>query len=162
MSDEPSSVAARRASDAHTRRRLLLIAAIAVAPVLLSYLAYYAFPREARVNYGVLLPTVPMPSLTGSGLAGEPFSSESLRGRWVMLWTGSGRCGAACTDALYASRQARTIQNAERERIVRVWAVADDAAPSPVLLADHPDLTVARVPAASIATLPDGADRIYL
>ena len=30
------------------------------------------------------------------------------------------------------------------------------------MLAEHPDVTVARVPAAAVAGLPEGADRIYL
>ena len=47
----------RRGTSARTRRLLLLLAAIAIAPVLLSYLAYYAMPRDARVNYGTLLAT---------------------------------------------------------------------------------------------------------
>jgi len=63
---------------------------------------------------------------------------------------------------LYASRQARTIQNAERERVRRVFLVVDDQALPPGVLAEHPDVTVARVPATAVAGLPEGTDRIYL
>ena len=62
----------------------------------------------------------------------------------------------------YASRQARTIQNAERERVARVWLVTDDPSPAAALLAEHPDLAVARVPPRRSPALPEGADRIYL
>jgi hypothetical protein len=48
------------------------------------------------------------------------------------------------------------------ERVQRVWLVTDDAAPDPALLAQHPDLLVARVSREALAGLPAGADRIYV
>ena len=42
-------------TSARNKRLLVLIAAIALAPVVLSYAAYYFWPRDARVNYGTLL-----------------------------------------------------------------------------------------------------------
>ncbi len=48
------------------------------------------------------------------------------------------------------------------ERVQRVWLVTDDAAPDPALLAQHPDLLVARVPREAVAGLPAGAERIYV
>ena len=149
-------------SDVRTRRRLLLLAAIAIAPVLLSYLAYYFLPRDARVNYGTLLTTRPMAPITGTLATGAPFSTADLRGRWVILYAGSGRCDESCASALYASRQARTIQNAERERVRRVWLVVDDATPPAPSVAEQDDLAVVRVAPSSVADLPEGTGRIYL
>jgi len=156
----PSGSDAR--TDPRTRRRLLLLTSIAIAPVLLSYLAYYFLPRDARVNYGTLLPTRPIAAIEGTLTTGAPFSVADARGRWMIVFAGSGRCDAACVDALYASRQARTIQNAERERVKRVWLVVDDAAPSAAALAANDDLVVARVPKSAVGDLPQGPDRIYL
>ena len=150
------------ATTARTRRRLLLLAGIAIAPVVLSYLAYYFVPRDARVNYGTLLATRPIEPIAGTLATGAAFSLADLRGRWVVLYAGSGRCADPCVDALYASRQARTIQNAERERIQRVYLVVDGESPPTALIAEHPDLTVARVPRNSVAGLPEGIDRVYL
>ena len=147
---------------ARTRRRLLLLAGIALAPVVLSYLAYYWSPRDARVNYGTLLATRPIEPVAGTLVTGAHFSLAELRGRWVILYAAAGRCAGACVDALYASRQARTIQNAERERIRRVFLVIDDESPPTAIVAEHPDLTVARVPRNAVAGLPEGIDRIYL
>jgi len=140
----------------------MLLAGIAIAPVLLSYLAYYFLPREARVNYGTLLPTRPIAPITGTLSTGAPFSIADLRGRWVMLYAGSGRCDESCTAALYASRQARTIQNAERDRVQRVWLIVDSMTPPAGLLTGQVDLAIARVAPASIADLPEGDARIYL
>ena len=150
------------ATTARTRRRLLLLAGIAIAPVVLSYLAYYLVPRDARVNYGTLLATRPVEPIAGALATGAPFSLSELRGRWVILYAASGRCTGTCVDALYASRQARTIQNAERERIRRVQLVVDDEIPPKAIIAEHPDLTVVRVPRDAVTGLPEGIDRIYL
>jgi hypothetical protein len=146
-------------TSARNKRLLLLLAAVAFAPVILSYLAYYAWPRDARVNYGELL-TGSAPPIAGKREDGTPFDLSDLRGRWVVLHVASGECTAGCSEALYASRQARTIQNAERERVVRVWLVSGGPVPAAGLLAEHPDLTAVRVGAAP--ALPRGADRIYL
>jgi hypothetical protein len=146
-------------TSARNKRLLLLLAAVAFAPIILSYLAYYAWPRDTRVNYGELL-TGSAPPIAGTREDGTPFDLTDLRGRWVVLHVGSGECTAGCTEALYASRQARTIQNAERERVVRVWLVSGGPVPAAGLLAEHPDLTAVRVGAAP--ALPRGADRIYL
>ena len=150
-----------KATPARAKRLVLLIAVIAVAPVILSYLAYYALPRDSRANYGTLLAR-PFHDVAGTTLDGKPLSTRDLRGRWIVLFAGGGACDAACTSALYASRQARTIQNAERERVQRLWLIPDASAPPPRVLDEHPDLAVARVGAGADAALPEGSDRIYL
>ena len=146
----PVSPEVRRKS----RRTLMLIALVSVAPVIASYVAYYLFPRDKQVNYGELLPTRPPPD--GGALA-------EFKGRWALVVAAPATCDAPCTAALYATRQARTIQNREVDRVARVWLVTDDGppppAPNPTLLAEHPDLAVRR---GSLASWPAGADRIYL
>jgi hypothetical protein len=135
------------------RRQLLMVALIGIAPVVASYAAYYWWPRDSRVNYGALV-AAPAPAIEGATLDARPFSLVDLRGKWVMLAASGGACDAACATRLYAGRQARTIQNADMDRIVRVWLVTDDAAPPSALLAEHPDLRVVRVAPARAGALP--------
>ena len=135
---------------ARGRRTLILIALVAIAPIVASYAAYYLFPRDKQVNYGELLPTQPPPDAT---LLAE------FKGRWVLVTAAPAGCNAQCEAALYGTRQARTIQGRAMDRIVRVWLVTDDAAPAPALLAEHPDLVVRR---GTLSAWPAGADRIYL
>jgi len=137
----------------NVRRQLVMIGLIGIAPVLASYAAYYWWPRDSRVNYGALLAT-PAPPIEGATLDARPFALTDLRGKWVVLSASGGACDAACATRLYAGRQVRTIQNADMDRIVRVWLVTDDAAPPPALLAEHPDLRVVRVAPARVAGLP--------
>jgi hypothetical protein len=143
------------------RRTLLLLALVVIAPVVASYSAYYFFPREQRTNYGELLAT-PAPPLAGTRADGQPFALAQLRGKWVLAASAPGACDAACAGALHATRQARTIQGREMERVQRVWLVTDEGIPDPALLAQHPDLLVVHVSRSVAATLPAGVDRIYL
>jgi hypothetical protein len=158
VADDPVSVASERTT-ARTKRLIALIVAIALAPVVLSYLAYYLWPRDARVNYGELLTHTQLGTLHGTTADGAPLDAGALDNRWLVIQEATGACERACRDALYATRQARTIQNAERERVVRVLVLPPNT-PLPDLRAEHPDLVVVR--ADPLPTLPRGADRLYL
>jgi hypothetical protein len=144
------------------RRTLLLIALITVAPVIASYAAYYLFPRDKQANYGELLATAPPPELTGTAADGTPFRLADLKGQWVLVVAGSAGCDDACAHALYATRQARTIQGREQERISRLLLLTDAGVPNTSLLAQHPGLVVAHAPASALASWPAGSDRIFV
>ena len=149
--------AARR----RVRRLLLIMVLITLAPVVASYTIYYGWPRERQVNYGTLI-AQPAPPIAGRTLDGLPFGLADLRGKWVVLAAAGGACDASCATRLFASRQARTIQNADRDRIVRVWLVTDDVAPSPQVLREHEDVQVMRVAPATADALPAGARTLLL
>jgi hypothetical protein len=145
-----------------SRLPLVMVALVCIAPVVASYLAFYFYPRDSRTNYGELLTTASAPAVAGTTLDGKPFTLADLKGQWVMLSAASGRCDALCGSTLYATRQARTIQGRERDRVTRLWLVTDDTRPSATLVAEHPDLAIVRVPADALSAWPHGADSIYL
>jgi len=149
------------AGGAKARRTLLLIAAVVAAPVVLSYTFYYLFPRSASANYGELLPTVAITGADGVRPDGSPFRLPVPNGRWAIIMAAGGACDPSCSRALYATRQARTMQNKEIDRVERVWLVTDGVAPSPTLLAEHPDLVVVRA-AQGAGPLPRGTQPLYL
>ena len=154
---EPSSRAG-----SHGGRTILLIGIVAIAPTLAAYTIYYFFPRPAQVNYGTLLSTTPAPGIEGVSTDGSPFRLADLRGRWVLLAGGSSACDASCERTLYATRQARTMQGREQDRIVRVWLAAGDAPIPSDGLVREPGLVVARVPPMAMAALPDREHGIWL
>jgi len=157
----PAAAPVDEALRRRTRRRLVLILLVGIAPVVASYLFYWLGVRSQQVNYGTLLAT-PAPPVAGTKLDGTPFDLAALHRQWVMLIDAPSSCGGACERALYASRQARTMQNAERGRVVRVWLVTDAGTPSTALLAQHPDLVIARVAPATLDALPGKGRAIYL
>jgi len=119
---------------ARTKRTLVLLSLVALVPIALAVYAYFFQPPAARTNYGELI-AAPAPDLGGALEGGNPFGLASTRGRWVMYFASSGACPSTCERALYAMRQARTIQNADAERVVRVWWITDDTAPPDALAA---------------------------
>lgn len=143
------------------RRTLLLIIAIGLAPIVASYAAYYWFTPSKRVNYGELLTTAPAPIVAGRDADGKAFSLAELRGKWVLLIASRTGCAHDCARALYATRQARTIQGREQDRVVRVL-LQPLAAPTlaPELAAAHPGLVVAGVDQRALEQLPLGTSAV--
>ncbi|MEO8485261.1 MAG: hypothetical protein ABI585_02885 [Betaproteobacteria bacterium] len=144
-------------------RTLWLIFAVCAAPVVASFAVYYLMPAPAGGSYGELLPTQPAPHLAGTRADGRAWTIGEERGHWVVVVAAAAACDDACAARLYATRQARTMQGRERERVRRVWLVVDDAAaPEAARLAEHPDLEVVRADPRAAERLPRGADAIYL
>ncbi len=162
MKPRPPAAAPSATDVGKSRRTLLLIGLVTLAPVIASYVAYYWFPRDRQVNYGELLPTAPVPELRGALPNGEPFKLADLQGKWVLAVAAAGGCDASCAQALYATRQARTIQGREMDRVVRVLLVTDDARVDASVFAEHPDLLRARVAPADLARWPSRGERIVL
>jgi hypothetical protein len=142
-------------------RTLYLIAFVCFAPAIAAYVAYFYFPRDRQTNYGELVAIQPAPAVAGTTLDGKPFALTDLKGRWPVIVTAGGACDKTCEGQLYATRQARTIQGRERERVVRVWLITDGVTPSAALLTEHPDLVAVRV-TRNDGPWPAGRQAIYL
>jgi hypothetical protein len=100
------------------RRTLLLLALVCLLPVAASYLAFYVWPPQGRVNHGRLVGPLALPAGTLAGAGGQPALARSeFEGRWTLLVVAPAGCDAACTRALYVSRQARLAQAKEMERV---------------------------------------------
>lgn len=139
------------------RRTLLLLALVAMAPVVASYVTYYWLVPDKRVNYGELLAPGPAPTVVGERTDGAPFALSDLRGQWVMLVVTGADCTDACVRALYATRQARTIQGPEQDRVVRAWLRPVGApAPSRELRESQPGLVIGSAAQPALSRLPLG------
>jgi len=148
---------ARHQAKSGGRRTLLLIVAIGLAPIVASYAAYYWFTPSARVNYGELLETAPAPIVVGTNSDEKAFSLTDLRGKWVLLIARREGCSDDCARALYATRQARTIQGREQDRVVRLLLQPLPApAPPQELAAADPGLLVVSIEQHALEQLPLG------
>jgi hypothetical protein len=104
------------------------------APIIASYTLFFWNVRPDTDNYGDLLE---VKTLTGSALNQTDqtiFRIRQLRGKWALVSVDSGKCDEQCRQKLYYMRQVRLIQNAERERIERVWLIDDGELPAPELV----------------------------
>jgi hypothetical protein len=108
------------------RHKLLLIAAVCAAPVVLATAAYYfGWGAGSAGNYGELLApqTVSAPPLA------------ALRGKWVLVSFDAAACDAYCERKLYFMRQVRRAAGKEMARVERLWVLTDGGQPRPDLLA---------------------------
>ena len=142
----------------NNRKKLLLVVAVFVLPLIASYLAYYVWqPQGAVNNYGELIAPVPLPeTISFTQMTGGETSLKALRGKWLMVQVDAGGCDAACEQKLYAMRQVRLMQGKEQDRVLRVWLVTDAVTPRPalnqktenvLLLKDASGALIAKLPA---------------
>jgi len=144
-----------------SRRTLIVLAIVCAAPVVASYVAYYWLKPAGRLNYGELLEALPASEIAGTQVDGAPFRLSAYRGKWVLLSADEGACEDPCRRKLYATRQARTIQGREQERVVRVWLQRSEAPPpAAALLSQHPGLVAARIDPARWPVLQGAGDTV--
>ena len=145
------------------RWKMLVLALICAAPVLASYLTYYVLRPEARRSYGELIePQRPIPSLTGTTLAGERVSLPTLQGQWLLVSVASGACDPQCERHLYLQRQLREALGKDKDRIDWVWLVTDDAPVRDALKPALQQATVLRVDGAQLAQWLAPAQGLHL
>jgi hypothetical protein len=93
------------------QKTLSLIFAVCAAPFVLAWTAYYFYKPTARMNYGELLPTQPVPVLS---------TELAAQKQWLMVWQVPTPCDTACEKVLYSTRQLRSMLGKERTRVQRV------------------------------------------
>lgn len=150
-----------------SRRTLLLVAAVCIAPFVGSIALYLLWQPSSRINYGELVEGVIAPAgvLTPAG-GGKPFDFAQVRGRWVFLTIDSGACDDYCQKKLWKMRQVRMTQGKHLERIERVWLLSDTQSVAPKLLQEYAGTHIAGAQdSATLTALPfrDALrDHIYL
>lgn len=138
------------------RLKMLAVLAVCAAPVIASYFTYFVIRPEGRTNYSefVTPPRALPEALPLNTMAGEPVSTSSLRGQWLVVVVAGGACDASCESHLLLQRQLRETLGKEKDRVDKVWLITDDATPRPELMraiTAGQSATVLRVPAASLA-----------
>ena len=144
------------------RAKLLLIAALFLAPIAASILAYNFMDHRPTANYGELVAPRPVTTQPFERAGGSSFGFGELSGRWVMVASGSGDCDAACLEKLASMRQVRLALGRNAARIERVFVIDDLRPLDPARLRGLEGMEVVRTPRG--LTLPPGAtnDRAHI
>src|SRR6188768_2710620 len=87
-----------------SRRKLLVVAAVCIAPVVASWALYFFWQPSGRVNYGELIEGVVVPAGSLTLTTGKAFDFAQLRGRWVFVTVDSGACDEYCRKKLWKMR----------------------------------------------------------
>jgi hypothetical protein len=157
----PAKVA-RRPSQTTARLTLLSVITICVLPLLAALYFRYLSPPEVEATVGVALDPVPLPFeflLRSDGV--RPQRSE-VGGKWLVIFAAPGACDARCQQTLYLTRQARTAQGRNMERIDRLWVITDGATPAAELMAAHPDLILARATDGKLLDVLGGSESRHI
>lgn len=149
-----------------SRRILLLLAAISLAPFVGSLLLYYFWKPQSFNNYGLLLPVTSLEAVSIPVKDGAAFRFADLRGKWAFLMVDAGACDEYCQSKLYLMRQIRLTQGKEQDRVERVWIVTDGRQPDAALSAQYAGTReVIAADAGFAAKLPAGTsprDHVYM
>ena len=112
----------------------MLVAVLFAVPVIASFLAFFVWRPEGRMNYGDLLEVRALADMPLRHLDGRTFRFAELRGKWIMVTIDAGECARSCEAKLFMMRQQRLMQGREMDRVERVFLVEDDEPLSTKLL----------------------------
>lgn len=159
------------------RRKLLLLAALFVLPMLVAYALYYSGWRPEAVHpHGELVqPARPLANAALVLLDGKPIRFSELRGKWTLVTFSAAECLKPCERNLAKMRQIIAAQGKEAKRVQSVLVITDGKALDWLRYAiqDYPGMRVITGPANSVATLAreftlpaggplDNLNRVYL
>lgn len=152
-----------------SRRPLLLVFAIFLAPLAAAFLVYYGFdwrPTGDTSNGDLITPARPLPAVGLPTPEGGLTPATFLHEKWSMVYIGNGACDADCRRALTDMRQVRLALNNEMTRVQRVFLYAGDCCDAQYFAAEQAGLIIAKIDgetgAALLAQFPSDGDRSAL
>ncbi|MGE0068639.1 MAG: hypothetical protein AB7S67_00250 [Thiomonas sp.] len=115
---------------------LWVLLAMSAAPIVAAFFLFYVVHPQGKPPYGSLVePQRPIPFDLGlKTLDGKPYDLKRLEGYWLMVMAAPAACDKQCQQSLFYLRQIRIAQGDNRDQIVRVWLVTDDAPINPGVL----------------------------
>jgi len=138
---------------------LLALTAVCLLPLLMAVYFRYVAPPAVTTMVGKPLAPFVFPYAWVQQMDGQRLAPPGVGGQWWVVVTGPGACDLACRDVLYLTRQARTAQGRNMERLQRVWILTDATRPSAELLASHPDLQLLLASDERVAQLLGGGPK---
>jgi hypothetical protein len=151
--DVPLSMAVHSLPDPHLtslppsgRSKLLAMFLACSLPVLLAIFVFYVLKPSGQANFGELIhPARPMPAVTLLNDKAQPIELVQLKGQWLLVNVGSAACDNDCAQHLFIQRQLREMLNKDKDRVDRVWLLADDTPINPEVQPLLGDTTILRV-----------------
>ena len=109
---------------AHGRRKLLIVAAIFLLPVVAAFALYYGQlwrPAGSSSKGELITPARPLEVAGLRHADGTPADATVFADKWSLVYIGDGACDADCRTALVFARQTRLALNNEMTRVQRIF-----------------------------------------
>ncbi len=112
---------------------LWILLFVTAAPIVAAFFYFYVVHPSGKPPYGSLIePQRPIPAdLKLTTLDGKPYNLHRLEGYWLMAMAAPAACDEQCQQLLFYLRQIRITMNTDRNKVVRVWFITDDAPVNP-------------------------------
>lgn len=153
----PLSGAASEPAPAKKRFQLFALIFVCLLPVVAGYVLYFFWKPTSFNNYGELIqPQRSAQNLKLTDLQGKSVSVDQFRKHFVMVTVAPADCSAVCKEQLFMTRQLRTMQGKERERVDRLWIIpttGNPVAPASSILENQDELTVVHADAQAVEQL---------
>jgi cytochrome oxidase Cu insertion factor (SCO1/SenC/PrrC family) len=142
-----------RPQEHRSRAQFWILVGVFFAPLLIAFLLYYGLDGWRPVgstNHGDLVqPPTPLPHTALTMPNGGSLDPASLRGKWTVVYIGSGECDARCREALTLIRQTRLALNDDLTRVQRLFLATEPCCDETYLREQHEGLLIARLDDAS-------------
>jgi hypothetical protein len=124
------------------RRVLLILAAIFLLPVAVSFALYYGklWRPAGSASKGELIEPRPLLADSLRSADGKPADQAVFTGKWSLVYLGDGACNQDCRQALVFARQSRLALNNEMTRVQRVFLATANCCDSAYLAQEHAGL----------------------
>jgi hypothetical protein len=133
------------------RWKLIAIVMLCSLPALGAYLAYFGGNPQGKAGFGELIsPVRPIGVQTAFALDGGTRALSSLKGQWLLLSVGPGRCEVDCQQRLFLQRQLRETLGKDKDRVDWVWLINDNDAVDSSMHKPLADAVVLRVDQATL------------
>lgn len=138
------------------RWMMIFVVLLCALPVIASYFTFYVIQPRGQASFGELIvPAREMPAaLPLRQLDGRAVDAAGLKGQWLLVVVDGGSCVADCEQHLLIQRQLREMLGRERERLDKLWLIADEAALKPALqesLSTTPAMSMLRTDAEQLS-----------
>jgi hypothetical protein len=110
-----------------SRRMLLLMFALFMAPLALAFWLYYGSewrPRGTTNNGALIEPARALPTVALRRADGTPATTQLLRGKWSLVVIADGACTEQCQSNLHYARQTALGLGRLQSRVQPVWLVS--------------------------------------